>query len=504
LQSRLQFLTGGALDVPKRQQTLRDTIDWSYELLDGDQQKLFRRFSVFAGGATLEAVEAVCNTAADLGIDPFDGLASLVDKSLILRDERADVEPRFSTFETVREFARERLADSGEESTVRRAHAAYCLVLAEEGNPELDAPDRAAWLERCDLEIDNFRSALDFLFEKRLFDWAFRLCMALFRFWDMREHLVEARSRLETILRYAGDNHSNERAKTLHFLGALATAQGDYAAANDFLEQSFLLYRDLDDRWGVAVTLNALAVSARDRGDYACAQLNFESSLACLRGLSDRLAIARCLHNLANVLRVRGHYEGAARALTEATEIFEALGDRSGAAWSLNQQGDVMRERGDAAAAALLYRQALAAFREMGDRWGTARSLTDLAHILSEQADFGAASTAYREALQISAEMGHKRGIARALEGFATFAVAQRQPVRALVLAGAAARLRQEIGAPLPEAEQVKYDNEVSTAREALSDAERDCASREGSEMTLERAILYALEDDPTRRQPGR
>ena len=345
LQCPLQFLTGGALDLPERQQTLRKTIDWSHGLLNEAERKLFRRLSVFVGGCTFEAAEAVCNTSLDLGMDLFEGLSSLVDKNLVQRVDRAEAEPRFAMLETIREYAMELLTDSGEESAVRRAHAAYCLVLAEEGNPELNTADRARWLTQCDVEIDNFRSALDWLFQTHDLEWGLRLSVALFRFWDTRDHLTEGRTRLETVLRLAGCDHSKERARVSLFLGALATTQGDYAAGEQRLEQSLSLYEELGDQSGIAASLNALAVSARDRGDYAAAQSNFERSLACWRLLSDRLAIARCLHNLANVVKVRADYPRARWALREAADIFQKLGDRTGAAWSINQQGDVARAK---------------------------------------------------------------------------------------------------------------------------------------------------------------
>ncbi|MGC2186236.1 MAG: tetratricopeptide repeat protein, partial [Terriglobales bacterium] len=347
LQSRLQLLTGGALDLPERQQTLRKTIDWSHGLLNEAEEKLFRRFSVFVGGSTLEAAEAVCNTRQDLGVDLFEGLSSLVDKNLVQRVDRAEAEPRFGMLETIREYAFERLTASGEHLSARRAHAAYCLVLAEEGNPELGPVERAHWLTQCDVEIDNFRSALDFLFQTLDLDWALRLCVALFRFWDMREHLTEGRIRLESVLRLAGSERSDERARVLLFLGALASAQGDYPAAESFLAQGLSLYEEMGHESGIAASLNALGVSAQDRGDYSTAQSNFERSLACWRLLPDQSAIARCLHNLANVVKVLGDYPRAQWALREATGIFEKLGDRSGAAWSINQQGDIAREQGD-------------------------------------------------------------------------------------------------------------------------------------------------------------
>jgi predicted ATPase len=242
LQSRLHLLTGGALDLPERQQTLRNTIDWSHGLLNDAEQKLFRRLSVFVGGCTLEAAEAVCNTGHDLDVDVLEGLSSLVDKNLVQNLDQLGAEPRFTMLETIREYALERLGSSGEAFATRRAHAAYSLVLAEEGNPELESADRAAWLARCDVEIDNFRSSLDWLFQNHELDWGLRLYIALFRFWDMREHLVEGRARLEEILRLAGDGHTEKRAKVSVFLGATTTALGDYAAAHRFLEHSLALY----------------------------------------------------------------------------------------------------------------------------------------------------------------------------------------------------------------------------------------------------------------------
>jgi predicted ATPase/DNA-binding winged helix-turn-helix (wHTH) protein len=495
LQSRLQLLTGGALDLPERQQTLRNTIDWSHGLLTDPEQKLFRRLSVFVGGSTLEAAEAVCNTSRDLDIDLFDGLASLVDKNLVQHADHAGAEPRFAMLETIREYALERLASSGEEFAARRALAAYCLVLAEEGNPELNPDDRDVWLSRCDLEIDNFRSALDWLFRTRNVDWGLRLSLALFRFWDMREHLTEGRARLETILRLASDGYARERAKISIFLGALTTAQGDYQAAQHFLDLSLSLYEELGDRWGRGASLNALAISARDRGDYASAQMIFERSLECWRGLSDRLATARCLHNLANVVRVRGNYSAAQSALREATSLFAELGDRSGAAWSINQQGDIAREQGEMEVAREFYQQALSAFREVRDRWGLARSLADLGHVCREQGDYEAAQAAYREALNIFADLEHRRGMARTLEGCACLALSRGNAARALRLAAAAEHLRRLIRAPLPQAEQTKLDQALLPAWQSLGEPKAREAWAEGSAMNVGKAIEYCLDE---------
>jgi predicted ATPase/DNA-binding winged helix-turn-helix (wHTH) protein len=500
MQDRLRFLTTGALDLPARQQTLRGAIDWSHDLLNESEQRLFRRLSVFIGGCTLESAEAVCNTNHDLGVDLFEGLSSLVDKNLIQRVDqgRADgsiVEPRFAMLETIREYALERLAGSGELSVVKRAHAAYSLVLAEEGNPELGASDRGRWLSQCDAEIDNFRSAVDWLLESNEVEWSLRLCLALFRFWDMREHLAEGRKRLEAVLRLAGDTHSAERARVSHFIGALASTQGDYGAAETFLAKGLSVYGELADLHGIAASLNALGVSARDRGDYVSAETNFECSLACWRNLSDQLAIARCLHNLASVLKIRGDYKRASLALDEATRIFEQLGDLSGAAWSINQQGDIKREQSDVAGARDLYQRSLAIFRVAGDQWGVARSLTDMGSIDCEEEDHESAHVAYSTALEIFTSLGHRRGIARVVEAFGCLALSRGDAREALRLCGAATHLRRLIGAPLPPAEQSKLDQSLRPAWDSLSKEAADGAWAEGYAMSLETALRYCLEE---------
>lgn len=503
LESRLQLLTSGSRDLPQRQQTLRNAIDWSYDLLNEAEQQLFRRLSVFWGGCTLEGVEAVCNTRNDLGSEIFELMSSLVDKSLIQQRQDGDEEPRFRMLETIREYSLERLRGSGEDAVTKRSHAAYCLVLAEEGNPDLNESERAAWLSRCDVEHDDFRAALDWLFQTRELAWGFRLSLALFKFWEMREQLTEGRARLEAILGLAGAGFMKEQAKAYHFLGALTTALGDFHAAAGFLEKGLSIYEELQDDSGIAVSLNAMAISARDRGDYIAAQQNFEKSLACWRKAGDRVAAARCLHNLANLARNRGDYDRARLALFEALQIFAELGDRSGAAWCLNQQGDVAREQGDLEGAGAVYQQALSAFRDIGDRWGSARSLADLGAIACDQGNYSAAHAAYRESLGIFTSLEHRRGLARVLEGLACVAVAKGDAHRALAVAAAAAHLRQRISAPLTPAEQSRLDQRLVPAWEALGESKGDAAWAKGWEMSLENAVEYSLEDKASSTQGG-
>jgi tetratricopeptide (TPR) repeat protein len=404
-------------------------------------------------------------------------------------------EARFTMLETVREYAIERLVSSGEEAASRRALAAYCLVLAEEGNPELSPVERSLWLSRCDLEIDNFRSALDLLFANKNVDWGLRLCMALFRFWDMREHMTEGRIRLENIVRLAGAGYKRERARLGIVIAALAAAQGDFSAGRYFAEQSLSLYQELNDRWGVASALNALGVGARDSGDYETAQSCFEHCLECWRALPDQIETARCLHNLANIAKIRGDYARAQTALREATDIFEGVGDRSGAAWSMNQRGDIEWEQGNVEAARECYRRALKSFRDADDRWGCARSLADLGHVHCERKEYKAAQDAYREALRVFAELGHKRGMARVLDGLACSAAAQRQAARALKLAGAAEHLRRLAGTRLPRPEQTVLDEHLSLSWKSLGEANGKRAWAEGSVLSIDDAIQYSLQE---------
>src|SRR5713226_8624789 len=493
LASRLQLLTGGSRDLPQRQQTLRAAMDWSYDLLSAAEQKLFRRLSVFVGGCTLEGVEAVCDTKGDLDLDLLDGMASMVDKSLVQQVEQAKGESRFVMLETIREYALEKLEASGEEALTKRAHAAYCLVLAEEEATACGA-EGAEWLERFALEHDNFRAGLEWLTETGDAEWGLRLGAAMFRFWEMREYLAEGRDGLGKLLKLAGAAAPTKaRARALFTAGVLAGEQGDYAAADALIRESLDIARQWDDKQGVAVSLNALAVFARDQGDVTIAHSLFEESLVLWRGLGDQKAVARSLSNLANVVKLQGDYARARSLYAECLSIFRGLGDRTGVGWSMNYQGDVARDQGDSAAARRLYEQGLAIFRELGDRWGIAGTLADLGSLAREQGNHPTARSLYRESIKIFQELDHKRGIARLLECFACSAAVQLEAERSLRLAGAAAALRQNIGAPLTPAEQAKLEASLHPARQALTNTVGVTAWLEGWAMPVEKAIEEVL-----------
>jgi predicted ATPase len=494
LTSRLQLLTGGARDLPRRQQTLRAAMDWSYDLLTTAEQRLFRRLSVFVGGCNLESVEAVCDTKSDLGLDLLDGMASMVDKSLVQRIEPAIGESRFGMLETVREYALEKLKASGEDAATRRAHAAYCLILAEEVTADQSGIEGPQWLERLAPEQDNFRAALEWLIEIGDADWGLRLGTALFRFWEMCERLTEGRDWLDKLLKLPGAAApAKPRARALFAAGVLAGEQGDYASADALTMESLEIARQLRDQQGAAVSLNALAVHARDRGDITISRSLFEESLVLWRELNDPRAVARALSNLANVVKLQGDYARARSLYAECLSIFQGLGDRTGIAWAMNYQGDVARDQGDSATAQTLYEQGLAIFRELGDRWGIAATLADLGNLATEQRNYAIAISFYGESIKIFGELDHKRGIARLLECFAGTAAVQCDAEQSLRLAGAAAALRKNIGAPLTRAEQAKLEASLHPARQALSNAVGSTAWSQGWALPLEKAIEEAM-----------
>jgi predicted ATPase/serine/threonine protein kinase len=491
LESSLNLLTGGARDLPLRQQTLRGTVNWSFSLLNAAEQSLFRRLSVFIGGCTLEAVEAICNTKGDLGLDVLDGMASMVDKSLIQQLEEASAERRFLMLSTLREYAAERLVESGEEFATRRAHAAYYVVLAEECGGELSS--HPEWLERFDLEHRNFREALEFLIRTGDTDWGMRLGSALFHFWEMREHFAEGRALLDRLLKLPGATQPKMRARLSFYAAIFAASKGDFASAQKLQEQSLNACRDLQDHRGVAVALNALGVTARDRGDLETACSLFEQCVATWKDLGSSIDTARALSNLANVVRLQGDHGRSHVLYDECLAIFHGAGDSTGVAWTLNYLGDLARESVDSIAARSYYEQSLSAFRQLGDSWGIASALCDLARLNAAQGKYSDAERLYGEGIRMFRDLGHKSGIAMVLECFAVSAAAQSRPEQSLRLAGAAAALRQRIGVALIPAERSRLEIKLQPARNMLTNAAGLVAWSSGWEMSVEEAVQEVL-----------
>lgn len=435
-----------ARDAPSRQRTLRRTIDWSHELLDDAGRRALRRLSVFAGGFTLEAAEAVADADADMGDELVPAFNTLVAMGLVYFRSDTD-EPRYAMLETLRAYGLERLAASTESDSVRKAHAAYCLVLAEEGIGTLNAGQRERWLARCDLEQDNFRLALEYVLRHGPPLWALRLGQALFAFWERREKLAEGRRLLCQI----GDTVPPETdrslwAKVTIYAAVLIAFQGDDPAANERFEKARHLYRQLGDRKGEASALLALGVNARLRGADAQALPWLEQCLALCRELGEPDQIAGALSNVAECQLRLGRTGIVRELLQESHELFKAAGDDSSAAWSLNHLGDAERVTGNFDRAARHYAQAEVEFERLGDAWGLARTKVDFGRLALDRARPEAAPPLLLDALRAFELLDHQRGLAQVADTLAAWARESDQLELGLRLVAAAESWRAAVG----------------------------------------------------------
>ena len=462
MENSLKLLTGGARDLPSRQQTIRNAISWSYDLLEEREKRAFTRLAVFVGSFNLEAAETIINAQGDLEQDILDEVSSLLDKSLLRQGDEVNGETRFSLLRTVREFGLEQLASRGELEEIRQNHAAYYRALAEEAEPKLTSAQQAQWLNRLEAEHDNLRAALDWLAESGDDEGAWAMGGALWRFWSVRGHFSEGRACLARLLEIgpmslkgAPVSLRQARAKLVQSAGTLAAQQGDYPAAAELYEESLALRRELGDKRGTANLLNNLGVLARFEGDLATARARYEESLALLRSLSDRAAVGQALNNLGLVLRYQGDLAGARQSLEESLRLR----------------------------------------RQLKDKWGTANSLSSLGDLALEQGDFDAAQTFLSESLNLNLELGDRRALAFDLEYLAGLAAAQDRLEYAAHLAGAAAALRDEIQAPLSPTEEAKVEARLRPARDALGPTAYFEAVAVGRTISLDAAIGKAFGD---------
>jgi predicted ATPase/class 3 adenylate cyclase len=489
LTDRFALLTRGSRTALPRQQTLRAMIDWSHDLLEHAEQQLFLRLSVFAGGFTLDAAEAL---GADDARDVLDLLGALVDKSLVELDAGG---ARYRLLETVREYARERLQASGAQTYWRARHFAWCLALCETAEPHLTGASQQAWLDRLAAEHDNLRAGLAWsTADAGDAAGALRLAAALWLFWYVRGHVSEGRASLDAALAAsAGADAPPVRAKALRGAGVLAYHQGDYAASRRFHEACLAILRQQDDQRGIASSLGSLGIVAYDLGEYGNARALLEQSLAIQRRLGDRRGTAMSLNNLGGLLCDQGDHAAARPLHEESLAIKRELGDRRGIAMSLNNLGDVASHEGDLARARSLHEESLAIRRELGDQWGIAMSLSNLGDVALHRSDLASARALHHECLAIRRTLGDRRGMADSLEALAFIAVESGDAERALRIFGAAERLREEIRAPLQTSERASYDRHVADARTALGDAAFSRAWAEGRSLALDEAIARIL-----------
>jgi len=534
----LQLLTSGTRDVSARQQTLRNTIAWSYQLLDVQEQQLFRRLCVFVGGCTLEAVEALCTALGDGDGSVLDGVTSLMVKSLLRQTEQSEEEPRLMMLETIREYGLEVLEASGEQEATQLAHASYYLRLAEEAAKGIRGPQQTAWLQRLEREHDNLRAALQWSLEQgeasQGTEMALRFSRALERFWGIRGHYSEGRTFLKRALAASKGSLTSMRASALNIAAGLAAAQGDYGEAEELSEESLVLSRSLKDRRNIARSLliqsgvpvakedflkadslmkEALALYeelgdevdiaealfelgwlANVQNEYQRARPLLEESLSKFREMGDTRMIASALHQLAICYDEQGNEATVHSLLQESDRLFREVGDKEGMAYGLDLSGKLALRQGDTAMARSFIEESLALYREIGDRWAIGGALDNLARIARDQGDYVAAQAFCVENLAIiierdAKEWKNKEYIASRLEELARLVVAQGELAWAAQLWGAAEVLREDNKVPLPPEERASYEQAVAAARVQLGEEGFARAWAEGRAMTPEQVL---------------
>ncbi len=388
LENSLSALGRGARDLPGRQQTLRGAIDWSYDLLDETQQRLLNRFSVFARGGHLEQAEAVCGPAEQVGGDVLSGLDELADHSLLRRLPDFE-EPRLLMLQTIREFASEHLESSGESKQVRDRHADAFCALAAKAAPNLFGDDQKAWLDRLELDHDNFRAALDWCVAQGDPDRAMGLAGAFWRFWQMRGHLHEGRARLTAILAMPGsDRNRDARARALEAAGGIAYWQGDMPAALVFYDECLELRRAGDDRRELANAIyNTSFPTMVDRRDLNRSQALLEEALPVYRELADDAGISQCQWAIGNLMYFSANYNDAIPALDEAIALFRKAGNQFGLGWALHTRALCALRTGDVAGARRFVGEGLGLFSKAGDVSGVALMLDDASEVAMVEGD---------------------------------------------------------------------------------------------------------------------
>jgi predicted ATPase/DNA-binding winged helix-turn-helix (wHTH) protein len=458
LDQRFALLTDGSRAALPRHRTLRSMLDWSYDLLTELEQAMLRRVGVFVGGWTLASAEHVCAGEGINASDVLEQITSLVDKSLVVTDELAGA-TRYRMLETVRQYALDRLRNSGEESQWRGSHLAHFVTLAEEFHEEKDGPKQQLWLTRIASEHGNLRAALTWSAEWRPVE-GLRLANALSAFWHIRGHLTEGRNWLTRLLDAARiDGPGRELARGMYAAAIFAVPQGDLAAGKRLLQESLALYRETDDPKGAARALGALAWLAIQQSEFPEAEVLARDSVDYARATGDRMLLFCSLAWLAIALR----------------------------------------EQGRSAEARELYEQSLAQARELGAPWEIGIILKEIGRAECDEGHHDLARKHFTEGITILHGVGNLPGVIDSLEGLASVAAATGAPRRAARLWSATDALRQEIGNVRTDNESIAYERQLKAVRAILTAEAFNEAWNEGRAMSLDDAVRYALD-----RQAGR
>lgn len=527
LTNRLNFLVSGARDLPKRQQTIRETIRWSYELLTDAEKRLFRSLSVFVNGFSMADAESLCARLNDSRLDCLEGVASLFDKSLLIRRGKSGDKSRFGMLETIREFGLEQLEASRESDTVKQSHAQLFLQLAEEAEANLLGKEQKAWLERLEEEHDNLRAALNWMDEVDAVEMSLRMVGALWRFWLMRGYFTEGRARVTRVLEADGTNAlPAARAKALNGLGTLTQNQGDYMVAQRIFEDSLSINRALRDNAGIATSLinlgwiavqkcdyrearslseeglalhkaagsqhgvvlalNNLAFIADYQGDYQRARELHSQSIKLRREGSDTRALAFSLIHLTRTLTTLGEYAEAERSIHEGLVHIKALGDKQGIGYALAAQGELLIAQGRWQEAIPLIERGIALWRGIRDRFGLNIGLSILVKAIIESNDITQAEVICREGLQLQRELRNQRNAAMWLGSLAEVALRQGKWKNAAKLFGGATALREKIDSRIPPKDFEIQEQNLAKLREDLGEDQFSAAWARGQAMTME------------------
>ena len=502
LSNRLKLLTGGARDLPERQRTLRSTIEWSYGLLEEGEKVLFARLSVFAGGRTLEAIEAICDAEGELPVDVLDGLSSLVDKSLLKQEEGVGGEPRFVMLETIHEYAREKLQGSGEAEEVRRLHAQYFLALAEEAEPAVEGPQQPAWVERLEEEHDNIRTALSWsLGQGQDAELTLRIGAALGEFWNLRGYYGEGRRWLEEALAKSSPAPTAARARALQRVSWLAFMQGDLDRAEEASEEGLgvegvELFRTGGGDSTAAELQMVLGLVVGARGELERETELLEECLKLSQEAGSLRGMALSLFCLGAAWRARGDFERATQLLEEALTMFRETGDQGLIASVLTHLGFTFLFQGDLERATATSEEAAAMFREQKHLSYLSEALDSLGWVALLRGDSERARVLYAESLGLKREVGDKLVTPGPLEGLACVAEARGEAERAARLFGASEALREVMGTPPEPGDSALQEPYLSAARSQLDETSWQEVWAEGRAMTLDEAISYALEEE--------
>jgi predicted ATPase/class 3 adenylate cyclase/Tfp pilus assembly protein PilF len=492
LERRFELLQGGPRDLPVRQQTLRATIDWSYNLLEAGEQSLFARLAVFAGGCTLEAAEAVCDLQD--GQDVLDGLAALIDKNLLQPRDGIDGDRRVRMLETIREYALERLGERGETDELARRHADYYLGLAEQAELEVLGPRQQAWYERLDADLDNIRTALTWSLAHQLVEVTGRLSSALMPFWVSRGHVNEGLRWLEAALEHRDSLSRSTLAKALFAKAYLLLQVGaHHRQANALLEESLARFQELEDSTWTVRTISVLGLAAMRAREFERGLALREQAVALARAEADEWNLAMALLNLGlSRLQVEDHAR-ARLALEESLELHRRLGELEGAAVALDGLGMLALAEGNYEQAASLLEEALAMARKVGHVLEVADCMADLAVVALHEGDWTRAGRLFHESCTLAQQAEDDFLIGQCLWGMAVVAAAQGQAARTVRLWAAAATLRYELTIP-PSAVRPLEEHRLQSLREVLGSDAFGAEWASGQAMRRDDAIAYAFE----------